>query len=56
MDKLSAKEVYNNNELFKHYVDKFASTRGITVETALTYEIMRMYAQYLGETIDEDEK
>ena len=46
--------LYDENPLFKHYVDKYANTRGITIEIALTHKIIRQYAEYLGEKIDEE--
>ena len=37
------KKHYNNNSDFKGYVDRYAKKHGITVEEALTHEIVKTY-------------
>ena len=51
---MSLQEIYDNNELFKHYVDKYAQTHKLTTEEALKHKILKQYAEYLGENVDED--
>ena len=53
MAKRTYKQIYNESELFRHYVDKYAKSRKLTVDEALTHEIIRQYAKYLGEIDDE---
>ena len=41
--------MYEMNDEFKLYVDRYAKSRGISVEVALTHAVVRQYAKYLGE-------
>ena len=54
MARTSFKQIYDESELFKHYVDKYVNNRKITVEEALEHEIIHQYAKYLGELNDKD--
>ena len=46
-------EYYSTNPDFKRYVDRYAIAYGITVEEALTHELVRLtYRYYLGESND----
>lgn len=37
---------YNKNTDFKHYVDGYCKTHGISVEVALTHKLVRTAEQY----------
>lgn len=39
------KRLYNENEKFKDYVDKYANNFDITAEKALSHKIIRIYAE-----------
>ena len=39
------KQMYEENEEFREYVDRFAASRGITVDIALTYAGVRIVAE-----------
>jgi hypothetical protein len=40
---------YKHNKKFRQYVDKYAKTRGISVEEALTHELVRQVYLYYTE-------
>lgn len=42
-------ELYQNNEDFKVYVDKYMAKEQIGLQTALSHRIVRNYAEYLME-------
>lgn len=41
--------LYNTNEDFRCYVDRFAKHHGISTEEALNHAIVRFYAGYIVE-------
>ena len=42
-------ELYQNNEDFKVYVDKYIAKENVPLQTALSHRIVRNYAEYLIE-------
>ena len=42
-------ELYQNNEDFKVYVDKYIAKENVPLQTALSHRIVRNYAEYLVE-------
>lgn len=44
---MNLSELYETNEDFRGYVDRFAKHNGISTEEALKYSIVRCYARYL---------
>lgn len=48
MDILKLKDMYDNNEKFKEYVDKYSKKHGIAfVDDALKCIMVQQYAKYL---------
>lgn len=39
------KELYSNNDKFRDYVDRFAEQFNLTIDKALSYRIIQIYAQ-----------
>lgn len=42
-------ELYQNNEDFKSYVDKYIAKERVSLHAALTHRIVKNYAEYLAE-------
>ena len=42
-------ELYQNNEDFKAYVDKYIAKENVPLQTALSHRIVKNYAEYLME-------
>lgn len=42
-------ELYQNNEDFKVYVDKYIAKENVPLQTALSHRIVKNYAEYLME-------
>lgn len=47
--KTSYKALYNADNDFKQYVDKFAASKNITIDEALTLNIIKQYGEYTKE-------
>lgn len=45
MEVLNLKQLYELNKEFHNYVDKYAISRGITVETAITHKLVESVAK-----------
>ena len=43
------KELYETNEDFRGYVDRFAKQNGISVEEAFSHAIVKCYAECMAE-------
>ena len=42
-------ELYNTNEDFREYVDKYKRSRKLSLEEALEHELVKQYAKYVAE-------
>lgn len=40
-------ELYNTNEDFRNYVDKYKRDRKLSLEEALEHELVKQYADYV---------
>ena len=47
------RKLYNSNEAFRTYVDRYAHNFGITVDKALSHKIIRLYAEEIKRGIKE---
>lgn len=43
LNKEYIKKIYNENDIIKQYVDKYANNRGLTVDEALQHKIVLYY-------------
>lgn len=43
------KQMYDTNQSFKDYVDKYIAKEGVSLQTALSHAMIRNYADYLVE-------